>query len=210
MAVLFFVFAAISWNACSKDYSLEEGKRSVIDDIIPDDDSTGNNDDDTTGNDDDNDDDTAVNGGNDDAATQADLEFLKQASYINHAQFTNANLAMERGTVQAVRDFGQALKIRFDQAQNDIEALAKTMDVSVPGQTDAAHQAATTSFLDMEGRTFDVGFTDYQMAELQRAIDLYRAQIANGKDPRIKAYAEKYLPYLQEFMLTASNIRATL
>jgi putative membrane protein len=211
MAVLFFLSAVMTWNACSKDYSLEKGKGSLIGDILPDDDSTGNdNDDDTTGDDDDdNDDDTAVNGGDDDP-TLADVDFIKKATYINRAQINNSKLAIERGTVVAVSDFGRALQTRFTQAQDDMDALGTQLQVAIPGQTDAAHQAVTNSFLDMEGRTFDIGFIDYQMLELQRAIEMYRAQIANGNDPRVKAYAEKYLPYLEGFLQTASQIRQTL
>jgi putative membrane protein len=215
MAVLFFLFAVMSWNACSKDYSLEDGKNNVIGDLLPGDDSTSddNNDDDDDDNDDDDNDDGDDNGDNgdgDDSPTLADVDFIKKATYINRAQINNAKLAIERGTVVAVSDFGRALQTRFTQAQDDMDALGVQMQVAIPGQTDAAHQAVTNSFLDMEGRTFDIGYIDYQMLELQRAIEMYRAQIANGTDPRVKAYAEKYLPYLEGFLQSASQIRQSL
>lgn len=209
IAVLFLLAATVTWNACSKDYSFEKNNSSVINDLLPGDDSTNNDDDDSTGNGPVNGD-TTDNGGNDDTTTLSDVDFMKHATYINRAQVTNGKLAIERGSTAAVRDFGQALQTRFGAAQGDMDALAVTMSVTIPGQTDATHQTATNTFLDMEGRTFDIGFIDYQMLELQRAIDLYLDEINKGTDQRVKEYAKKYLPYLQGFLQTASTIRQSL
>lgn len=209
IAVLFLLFSVITWNACSKDHSFEHNNGSVIGGLFPED-STGNDPGDSTGTDPGNGGDTAANGGNDDTTTVADVEFMKKATVINRAQITNAKLSKERGSLQAVRDFGTALDTRFLAAQGDLDNLAVTMSVSVPATTDAAHLAITNSLMDMEGKTFDIAFIDYQMAELQRAVDLYRGQIDSGRDAEVKKYAEKYLPYLQEFLITASNIRASL
>lgn len=208
IAVLSLLFAVIAWNACSKDYSFEKNNTSIIDDLIPDD-STNNNDDDSTGDGDDNDDDTAVNGDND-VTTAFDIEFMKKATVINRAQITNSALVLERGNAQATRDFAQAIFTRFSAAQQELDKLGASLNVSLPGTTDAAHQSITNALVNLEGRTFDITYIDYQLKELQTAIDLYRAQITDGKNAQVKAYAEKYLPYLVEFQQTASNIRQTL
>lgn len=214
ITVLLFLSAALSWNACSKEYSLEKNNGSIIGDLIPDRDSTNNNDDDSTGgNDDDStgndDDDTTGPGPGNDSAVINDAEFMKRATIINRAQINNAALT-DRANAQSVRSFGEALALRFKEAQEDMEALSNVTEVAIPIATDAAHQQVTNSLADMEGATFDISFTDYQMGELQRAIDLYREQIANGDDQRVKAYAQKYLPYLEELLQTASRIRQTL
>ena len=208
IAVLFLVFAGLTWNACSKDYSLEKNNGSIIDPFIPED-STDNGGDTTTDEPVDPPTQPPVNGPGD-TNTVVNADFVKKATYINRAQVTNANLAIDRGAVQAVRDFGAALKLRFSQAQDDIEVLGNQLHVSIPGQTDAAHQAVTNSFLDMEGRTFDIGYIDYQILELQNTIDLYRKQINESTEARLKAYAEKYLPYWEQFLQTASTIRQSL
>lgn len=215
MAFLFFLFAATTWISCSKEYSLEKNNGSVIGDIIPDKDSTDNgndNDDDTTGNGGGNNggEDTANPGGNDDDPTLSDIDFITKATYINHSQVTNSTLAVDRGTIQAVRDYGQALQTRFKAAHSDMEILAAQLPAPVPDQTDLAHQNATDGFLDMEGKTFDIAYIDYQLSELQKAIDMYRSTINNTGDQRVKAYAQKYLPYLEQFLLTASSIRQSL
>lgn len=207
IAVLSLFFAVMTWNACSKDYSLEPHKSS-IGDLFPDD-STDNPGDSTN---DDEPGDSTGNGpiGDTTVTTAADVEFLKKASIINHAAIANATLAKDRGTAQAVRDLGSAQETRFKAAQGDLEKAAAALSATVPDKTDATHQAATNGFLELDGKTFDVSYLDYQMSELQKAIDLYRAQIDNGRDATVKAYAEKYLPYLQEFLQTASIVRATM
>jgi putative membrane protein len=213
IAVLFFLFAATTWIACNKEYSLENNKQTIDDIIPPDDDSTDNgNDDDSTGNDDDDDggDDTTDNGDDDDSPAVSDLDFLKTATYINHSQVTNATLAIDRGTAQAVRDYGQALQTRFKAAHSDMQTLADQLQATIPDQTDETHQAVTDGFLDMEGKTFDIAYIDYQLSELQKAIDMYRGVISNTTNAGVKAYAQKYLPYLEGFLSTASAIRQTL
>lgn len=209
IAVLCLLFTAFTWNACSKDHSFEKNNSNIIGDFIPGDDSTDNNDDDSTG-DGDGGGDTTDNGGNGDTTTISDIEFMKKATIINRAQITNSTLAQERGNAQATRDFAQAVFTRFNAAQQELDKLGVSLNVTLPGTTDAAHQTMTNSLKNLEGRTFDVSYIDYQLLELQTAIDLYRAQIANGKNQQVIAYAQKYLPYLVEFQQTASNIRQTL
>jgi putative membrane protein len=212
IAVLSLLFAAFTWNACSKDHSFEKNNSPVFGDLFPNDDSTDNNDDDSTddGGDDDGGGDTTDNGGNDNPTTVTDIEFMKKATVINRAQITNSALAQERGNVQATRDFAQAVFTRFSAAQQELDKLGVSLNVALPGTTDAAHQSMTNSLKNLEGRTFDVTYIDYQLLELQTAIDLYRAQIADGKNQQVIAYAQKYLPYLVEFQQTASNIRQSL
>jgi hypothetical protein len=213
IAVLLFLSAALTWNACSKEYSLEKSDGSIIGDIIPDTDSIPNNDD-STGNDDDStgnggEDTTDPVGGSDDTSAFNDAEFMKRATIINRAQINNAAIT-DRANAQSVRDFGTALALRFNEAQTAMEALSVSTRVAIPTETDATHQAMTSSLADMEGTTFDIAFIDYQMEVLQKAIDMYREQIANGDDTRIEAYALKYLPYLEELLQTASRIRQAL
>lgn len=209
IAVLSLLFTAFTWNACSKDHSFEKNNSSIIGDWNPNDDSTDNNDDDST--DDGGGGDTTDNGGNGgDTTTISDIEFMKKATIVNRAQITNSALALERGNVQATRDFAQAIFTRFSAAQQELDKLGVSLNVALPGTTDAAHQTMTNSLVNLEGRTFDVSYIDYQLLELQTAVDFYRAQIADGKNQQVIAYAQKYLPYLVEFQQTASSIRQSL
>jgi predicted outer membrane protein len=204
MTVLFLCFAALAWNACSKDHSFEKSNQSV-DNPPPPGDSTGNGDS------------TSGNEGEDpqpappdDSTTSIDFVFLQNATYVNRAQLNNAALAKERGTAQSVRDFATAVSTRFTQAQSDIEKLGSELQADIPAQTDAAHQAVTKSFLDLEGSTFDIAYIDYQLMELQTTIDMYRRHLTDGSDAKVKAYAGKYLPYLEQFLQSASTIRQSL
>ena len=210
IAVLSLLFAAFAWNACSKETSFEKNNNSIWNQL-PDDDSTDNNDDDTTGDGGGGGGDTTDNGGGDgNTTTVSDIEFMKKATIVNRAQITNSALAQERGNVQATRDFAQAVFTRFSAAQQELDKLGISLSVALPGTTDAAHQTMTNGLKNLEGRTFDVTYIDYQLLELQIAIDMYRAQIADGKNSQVTAYAQKYLPYLVEFQQIASNIRQTL
>lgn len=210
IAVLSLLFTAFAWNACSKEQSFEKNNSSIIGDLIPDIDTTGNNNGDSTDEGGGPSGDTTDQGGPDNPATVSDIDFMKIATVINRAQIANSAKAQERGNAQAVRDLSQALFTRFSAAQQELDKLGVSLSVTLPGTTDAAHQSVTNSLLNLEGRTFDVTYIDYQLLELQTAIDLYRAEIADGKNQQVIAYANKYLPYLVEFQQTASNIRQTL
>lgn len=207
MTVLFLFFAAFTWNACSKDNSFEKSNRSVDNPLVPRDSTENPGDSSGEG---EGEEPPAPAPPGDDTTTSIDFVFVEKATIINRAQINNATLAKDRGTAQSVRDFAVALNTRFTQAQGEIEVVGAQLQATVPGQTDAAHQAVTNSFKDMEGSAFDVSYIDYQILELQTAIDLYRALMAEGNDSRVKAYAQKYLPYLEQFLQTASTIRQTL
>lgn len=207
MTVLFLFFAALTWNACSKDNSFEKSNRPVDNPLLPPDSTENPGDSSGEG---EGEEPPAQAPPGDDTTTSVDIVFVEKATVINRAQINNATLAKDRGTAQSVRDFATALNTRFTQAQSEMDDVGAQLDASVPGQTDAAHQAVTNSLMNMEGSTFDISYIDYQILELQTAIDLYRALIADGSDSRVKAYAQKYLPYLEQFLQTASTIRQTL
>lgn len=202
--LLLFLAAAAGWTACGKEYSHEK-----INEVIPppDDDTTGpGNDDDTIGGG--GPDTTGGNNGGD--PTAVDFNFITSASYINHAEITHGQMAAAQGENQSVRDFGQALVTRFTEAQNELVAVGIAVQANVPSQTDADHLAITALFETLQGSDFDVAYVDYQLSELQRAIELYQQELNNGNSQAVKDYAEKYLPYLQEFLQTATDIRQNL
>jgi putative membrane protein len=202
--LLLFLATAVAWTACGKEYSHEK-----INEVIPppDDDTTnpGNDDDtiggggpDTTG------------GNNSGDPTSVDFNFIIAASYINHGEIIHGQMATTQGENQSVRDFGQALVTRFTEAQDELVAVGAAVQANVPSQTDSAHNGVTALFESLQGPNFDVAFVDYQLSELQRAIELYQQELNNGNSQPVKEYAEKYLPYLQEFLQTATDIRQNL
>lgn len=208
IVLLFILSLTSTWIACSKEQSFEKNRSQPVRGNGGD--STGNGgggngSGDSTSN---NGGDTVTTGG--DSTGVSDVDFMMQVTYFNRAQVDNGTLANDQGTAQSVRDFGGAMVTRFREALTDADKVAAQMTINLPTKTDASHQAVTDGLKGMSGKTFDVSYIDYQIRELQRTVDMFVAQINNGQDSRVKTYAEKYLPYLRDYLQTASTIRQTL
>lgn len=142
----------------------------------------------------------------DNELNDTDRGFLKEAGHANMAEVDAGQLASERATTDTVRTFGEKMETDHQQAYNELKALGSDVDVSIPDEPDAKHKQIKQQLMELTGRAFDSTYMHLQVEDHQKTITLFENQAKNGKDERVKNYANKYLPHLRMHLQIADSI----
>jgi putative membrane protein len=137
-----------------------------------------------------------------------DTYFVTQTSLGTPFQVDSGNLAVTKGTTQAIRDYAQLMVSSHVAVNNALDAvLRKKPAVPPPTLLKAAYSTMISSLEHEDGKTFDsdyiTGKVNYQNAN----VALYKYEIANGADPDLKAFAEQTLSKIEDHLQRALNIQ---
>jgi putative membrane protein len=131
------------------------------------------------------------------ADSHPDATFYKKAAEGGIAEVDAGNLAQQKGNSQAVKDFG-AMMVKDHSAANDkLQALAASKNISLPTSASIGEMATKAKLDVLSGDTFDKSYIKLQIKDHYGAIALFKKEIASGQDPDGKAFASATLPTLR-------------
>ena len=137
------------------------------------------------------------------AGVSAAHTFLVKAAQANLAEVELGKLAAEKGQSDEVKRYGQHMVDDHGKASKELETLASQEGATLPTYTDKAHQAAKARLEKLSGEAFDKAFAQQMVKDHLLAVGRFRAQARSGRDPEVKAWAEKMLPNLEEHLKQA-------
>ena len=126
-----------------------------------------------------------------------DADFFKHAAQSGIAEVELGQLAQEKGSSQAVKDFG-AMMVKDHSAANDkLKSIAASENVELPSSAGVKNMAAKAKFKVLSGDGFDKAYIKNQVLAHREAVALFRKEAASGQDPQAKAFAASTLPVLK-------------
>jgi putative membrane protein len=137
-----------------------------------------------------------------------DATFYKKAAEGGIAEVDAGNLAQQKANSQAVKDFG-AMMVKDHSAANDkLQALAASKNISLPTSASIGEMANKAKLDVLSGDTFDKSYIKSQIKDHYGAIALFKKEIASGQDPDAKAFASATLPTLRTHLKKIKAIAA--
>jgi putative membrane protein len=141
-------------------------------------------------------------------ADSPDASFYKHAAEGGMFEVEAGMMAQDKGSSQAVKDFG-AMMVKDHGAANDkLKSIAASKSVSLPSSASVG-QMATKAKLDvLSGDTFDKSYIKSQVQAHRQTIALFKKEIAAGQDPDAKSFATDTLPTLRAHLQAITKIAA--
>jgi putative membrane protein len=140
------------------------------------------------------------------AASNPDASFYKNAAEGGIFEVDAGHLAQEKGTSQKVKDFGAMMVKDHSAANEKLQALASSKNVTLPTSASVG-QMATKAKLDvLSGETFDKSYVKGQISAHRDTIALFRKEISSGQDADAKAFATATLPTLRAHLKAITAI----
>jgi putative membrane protein len=142
----------------------------------------------------------------------SDQEFVTKAATGNLMEVHMGKLGVERATNANVKQFAQRMVDDHTKANKELLSIADLKKENLPKDLakDKEHEAAMKKFAELKGAEFDRAYMKQMVADHQKTISLFEAQAKNGKDAKLKAFAEKTLPTLREHLKQAQEIESKL
>jgi putative membrane protein len=142
---------------------------------------------------------TAVN-------TVSDSDFAKQAAEGGMAEVKLGQLAQDKGTSEAVKEFGKKMVDDHSQANDKLTTIASQENVKIPITLNKHDQATYDKLSKLSGEAFDRAYARDMVKDHQDDIAAFQQEARNGRDNGIKSFASETLPTLQEHLKMAREM----
>ena len=137
-----------------------------------------------------------------------DTYFVTQTSLGTPFQVDSGNLAVTKGTTQAIRDYAQLMVSSHIAVNNALDAILRKKPAVPPPTLLKAAYSTMISTLEREGgKAFDSDYVRGQVNYQNANAALYKYEIANGADPDLEDFAKQTLPKIEDHLQRALNLQ---
>lgn len=147
---------------------------------------------------------------NNETVTSQDRTFMMNASLSNNAEVQAAQLADTTTGSSGIKAFAEKMISDHTTAQNDLKALASSLNVPVTDSVDPMHMALMDSLKMLNGSAFDSVYILRQISDHQNAISTFQQEVNEGNRSEVVDYANKYLPKLKMHLQMADSIASAM
>jgi putative membrane protein len=140
-------------------------------------------------------------------AAGSSSNFLKEAIRGDIAETKIGELAQKKSENPDVKALGQELTTDHGQHLTEVEALAKSMNVTVPTKPKSEATEEYNKLSKLSGKTFDQEFASYMVKDHKEDIAKYQKESESG-DAQVAALAKKTLPVLQKHLEAAQSLQS--
>jgi putative membrane protein len=140
------------------------------------------------------------------SSNSADTKFAMTAAQDGMTEVELGRLAVQKGTSDGVKQFGQRMIDDHTNANQQLMQLASSKGMTLPTTLDAKHQAMVTKFQGMSGAAFDRAYAKQMVQDHRKAVGLFQKEADRGMDADLKAFASQTLPTLQGHLSMAQAL----
>ena len=141
--------------------------------------------------------------------SSSDKDFLMDAAMGGLVEVELGRLATQKGTSEAVKQFGQRMVDDHSKANEELTTLASGKGITLPTALDEKHQKEMTKLSALSGAEFDRAYSKKMLSDHKKDVSEFEKQSTRGADPDLKAFAAKTLPTLQEHLQLANALNGT-
>lgn len=142
------------------------------------------------------------------AAASPDTSFYRTAAEGGMSEVELANLAQEKSSDPKVKDFAAMMVKDHTAANQKLQAVASSKDVTLPASTSTAQKATKAKLEVLSGESFDKSYVKSQVKAHEDTLQALKKEISSGKDADAKAFAESMLPTVQHHLQAVRSLAA--
>lgn len=140
------------------------------------------------------------------AASTEDTAFATKAAQAGNAEVAAGMLAKTKATNEDVKGFADKMVADHSAANDELANAATKSSIVLPTDISIEQKAAAERLSTFSGAEFDHAYVEQMVKDHSDAVDLFRAEAAEGKDPNMKAFAQKTLPTIEMHLEMAKNL----
>ncbi len=129
-----------------------------------------------------------------------DKNFMVKAASGGLLEVALGKTALKNAASEKVKNFGQMMITDHSKANKELVALAKTKNIAVPSVPGNDEQEKIDKLQKEQGKDFDKDYVSMMIDDHKNDIKEFQDEVDNGKDPGIKALAQKTLPVLKKHL----------
>jgi putative membrane protein len=139
---------------------------------------------------------------------QSDRKFMMEAARGGMAEVELGKLAAEKGSSDAVKQFGQRLADDHSKAATELKQLAEQKGMTLPSNLDAKHKQLRDRLAKLSGAEFDRAYVSEMVKDHKKDVADFKREASAAKDGDLKNWAGKTLPTLEDHLKQAQQLQA--
>ncbi|WP_298911588.1 DUF4142 domain-containing protein [uncultured Nostoc sp.] len=132
--------------------------------------------------------------------SSSDKKFITEAAQGGLAEVQLGQLALQRGTSDAVKQYGQHMVDDHTPVNDQLKQLALQKGVTLPTTIGRKNQQAKQRLSKLSGKNFDRQYLNLMLQDHQKDVAAFKNEAEKGQDPDLKAFAAQALPTLQQHL----------
>jgi len=141
--------------------------------------------------------------------SSADKTFMEKAAQDGLAEVQLGQLAEQKAASPKVKQFAERMVTDHSKANQDLQQVAKQLNVTLPAQPDAEDLATAQKLRTESGAKFDEAYMKDMVSDHRQDIDEFKKEAQSGQDPAVKNFAQKYVPVLEQHLTLAEAAEPT-
>ena len=138
----------------------------------------------------------------------ADRRFVMEAARGNLAEVELGKLAAEKGSADAVKQFGKRVADDHAKAEAELKDFADKKRMTLPTDLDPKHKQLRARLAKLTGADFDRAYASEMVKDHKKDVADFKREARGAKDPDLKAWAGKTLPTLEDHLKAAQDMQA--
>jgi len=139
-------------------------------------------------------------------AASSDHEFAMKAASGGMSEVQLGQLASDKGTNSAVKEFGQRMVTDHSKANDELKGIASKENINLPSSPSKTDEAAYNRLSKLSGKQFDDAYAKMMVADHEHDIAEFRHESTNGTDESLKSFATNTLPTLESHLEQAKQM----
>jgi len=144
------------------------------------------------------------------AVTAEDAKFATDAANGGLAEVALGKLAQTKATNPKVKSFADMMVTDHSKANDELAAIAKAKNITLPAAPDADHQKKLDDLSKLSGKDFDKAYVDAIVDGHKKTLDLMNMAAKDCKDSELKAFAAKTAPVVQTHLDAINKIHDSM
>jgi putative membrane protein len=136
----------------------------------------------------------------------SDQAFAKRAAEGGMAEVKLGQLAQEKGSSQAVKDFGKRMVDDHNKANDQLKQAASKQSIDLPSDVKPRDKAQYDKLSKLSGTDFDRAYARMMVRDHNKDVAEFQREANNGKDSDLKSFASSTLPTLQDHLKMARDM----
>lgn len=142
--------------------------------------------------------------------SSGDKSFMQKAAVGGMAEVQLGQLAEQKASSQAVKDFGKRMVTDHTQADDRLKGVADSKFVNLPNSLDAKDKALYDRLSGLSGAAFDREYMRAMVKDHRTDVAEFQKEANSGHDHDIKSFASLTLPTLQDHLRQAQQVDSSL
>ncbi|MCR8560902.1 DUF4142 domain-containing protein [Mucilaginibacter sp. BJC16-A38] len=144
------------------------------------------------------------------AVSTDDSKFATAAANGGLAEVALGKLAQTKAVNPQVKNFADMMVKDHSKANDELMAIAKAKNITLPAAPDADHQKKMDDLSKLSGKDFDKAYVDAMVDGHKKTLDLMNMAAKDCKDPDLKAFAAKVAPTVQMHLDAINKIHDSM